>query len=105
LFDWSIRPTIVERAPDFDQAGYMLGLWPIGLFDRFRSISLDIELRCWCPHLPFLGARRFGPNLGEEVIERHAAHRSLLTGVCLPDSVGGPPRVEPSTLGQHWLWR
>ena len=40
--------TLVERAADFDHAGYMLGLWPMGyrvlhglsLFDQFRKESI-----------------------------------------------------------------
>jgi 2-polyprenyl-6-methoxyphenol hydroxylase-like FAD-dependent oxidoreductase len=44
-----IRPTLVERAPDFEHAGYMLGLWPLGyrvlhglsLYEPFAARSIE----------------------------------------------------------------
>lgn len=43
-----LRPTLVERAPSFDHAGYMLGLWPLGyrvlhglgLYPRFADETI-----------------------------------------------------------------
>ncbi|MCB1055572.1 MAG: FAD-dependent monooxygenase, partial [Acidobacteria bacterium] len=44
-----VEATIVERAPNFEHAGYMLGLWPLGyrvlhgldLYERFAAESLE----------------------------------------------------------------
>lgn len=27
---WDVQPDIIDRAPSFDHAGYMLGLYPLG---------------------------------------------------------------------------
>ena len=27
---WGVQPDIIDRAPSFDHAGYMLGLYPLG---------------------------------------------------------------------------
>ncbi len=43
-----VRVTLIERAPNFDHAGYMLGLWPMGsrvlhglsLYERFAAESI-----------------------------------------------------------------
>lgn len=74
-----VSVTLVERAPDFDHAGYMLGLWPLGarvlhglsLYDRFaaqciRGNSYEVRdnhgepVKRWS--MASL-AERFGPNL------------------------------------------
>ena len=44
-----VKARLVERAPNFDHAGYMLGLWPLGsrilhglsLYDRFAAESIE----------------------------------------------------------------
>jgi FAD-dependent urate hydroxylase len=49
-----LKPVIVDRAPDFSHAGYMLGLYPIGnrvlhglgLFDRFVAESAPMATYC-----------------------------------------------------------
>ncbi|MBI1247101.1 FAD-dependent oxidoreductase [bacterium] len=45
LEKWGVQATIIERAPDFEHAGYMLGLWPLGyrvlhglnLYEKFKE--------------------------------------------------------------------
>lgn len=47
-----VPTTLIERAPNFQHAGYMLGLWPLGyrvlhglsLFDRFATESIPCDL-------------------------------------------------------------
>ncbi|MCA9756276.1 MAG: FAD-dependent monooxygenase [Candidatus Eisenbacteria bacterium] len=74
-----LDPTMVEKAPNLDHAGYMLGLWPLGyrvlhglsLYDRFAAESIPgnhYEVRSddgslvhnWSME-PI--SRKFGPNL------------------------------------------
>lgn len=46
-----LQPTLIERAPNFDHAGYMLGLWPLGyrvlhglgLYERFASECIECK--------------------------------------------------------------
>jgi 2-polyprenyl-6-methoxyphenol hydroxylase-like FAD-dependent oxidoreductase len=51
LVRWGVRPTLVEKAPSFEHAGYMLGLWPLGsrvlhglgLYERFAGMSVEAK--------------------------------------------------------------
>ena len=73
------RPTLIEKAPNFDHAGYMLGLWPLGyrvlhgldLYERFAAESIECKhyevrdghgalVKHW-PMSPI--SERFGPIL------------------------------------------
>lgn len=74
-----VKTTLVERAPNFDHAGYMLGLWPLGyrvlhglgLYEQFEAECIEgneYEVRDDRGRLvkhwslrPI--AERFGPNL------------------------------------------
>ncbi|QDU94910.1 FAD-dependent oxidoreductase [Lignipirellula cremea] len=88
------QATLVERAPDFEHAGYMLGLWPLGsrvlhglsLYERFAADSMectDYEVRDNHGELVkhwSMGpiSDRFGPNLSctrPQLI--HLLHQSL----------------------------
>lgn len=73
------HPTLIERAPDFEHAGYMLGLWPLGyrvlhglgLYEQFAAETLECrhyevrdnhgELVKHWSMAPI--SDRFGPNL------------------------------------------
>ncbi|QDV48062.1 FAD-dependent monooxygenase [Gimesia fumaroli] len=73
------EPTLIERAPNFDHAGYMLGLWPLGyrvfhglgLYEQFAAESIECKhyevrdnhgelVKHWSMD-PI--SDRFGPNL------------------------------------------
>ncbi len=51
LEKWGIQPVLVERAPSFEHAGYMLGLYPmghrvlhgLGLYERFAGMSIECK--------------------------------------------------------------
>lgn len=51
-----VRPTVIERAPDFEHMGYMLGLYPLGsrvlhglqLFQRFLDVSEKMAVYDMC---------------------------------------------------------
>jgi 2-polyprenyl-6-methoxyphenol hydroxylase-like FAD-dependent oxidoreductase len=74
-----VRATLIERAPNFEHAGYMLGLWPLGyrvlhglsLYERFAAECVEGKryevrdnhgelVKQWSME-PI--AERFGPNL------------------------------------------
>ncbi|QDU12088.1 FAD-dependent oxidoreductase [Gimesia aquarii] len=42
-----IKPTLIERAPNFDHAGYMLGLWPLG-YRVLHGLSLYEQFAAEC---------------------------------------------------------
>jgi len=48
---WNVEPDLIDRAPNFDHAGYMLGLYPLGsrilhglgAFDAFVAASEPMD--------------------------------------------------------------